>query len=38
MTEPPAPKIYEPADPDELRDGLFRGFWLHRKKQVEPKE
>jgi len=28
--EAPAP-IYQPGDPDPLRDGLLRGFHAHRK-------
>ena len=24
------PTVYQPGDPDPLRDGLLRGFWAHR--------
>jgi hypothetical protein len=33
---PPPPKIYEPGDPDPLRDGLLSGFWRHRVKPAGP--
>ena len=33
-----APRIYVPEDPDELRDGLLRGFWAHRTKPPKPDE
>jgi hypothetical protein len=32
----PPPKVYEPGDPDPLRDGLFEGFWRHRVKLAGP--
>ena len=28
---PKPPPIYTPESPDELRDGLFRGYWAHLK-------
>jgi len=31
VVEEPPPHIYVPEDKDDLRDGLFRGFWAHRK-------
>lgn len=29
VTNKPAPPIYTPDQPDELRDGLYRGFHEH---------
>ena len=31
-------RIYVPEDRDDLRDGLFRGFWAHRKDASAPKQ
>jgi hypothetical protein len=31
VSETPAP-IYQPGDPDPLRDGLLRGFHAHQRK------
>lgn len=32
------PRPYVPEDPDDLRDGLFKGFWAHRKAQESAEE
>ena len=34
--KPTDPPIYQPGDPDPLRDGLFRGYYAHLTPPREP--
>lgn len=38
MTPEPKPHVYVPEDKDDLRDGLYRGFYAHLTPPQAPPE